>query len=66
MTDDMHKIELTEAERETLVIAALNQHTRWVAARDRTERLEMVGRTSAVRRDIETLNAAIAKLRGVA
>ena len=61
----MHKIELTEAERETLVIAALNQRTRWIRDAERSE-LIGVGRTAAVRRDIETLNAAIAKLKGEA
>lgn len=60
------QIELTEAEREALVFAALNQRTRWSREAERSERLEMAGRTSAIRRDLETLKAAIAKLKGEA
>ena len=61
----MHKIELTKAERHALIAAAMNERTR---NRERRDAPSPPGFALflAIDRDLETLNAAIAKLKGEA
>ncbi len=61
----MHKIELTEAERHALIAAAVNERTR---NRERRDAPSPPGFALglAIDRDLETINAAIAKLKGEA